>query len=164
MSNVTTVNTTVDYDAIVKALTVGMRASQQANHFQKGSYWWIQEFCTIGFTMARQQGKSKYALEQLVKNDDTILIVFDSGHKRVSVANAWFTHGEHLTPDQEARIFTAIDLFRIMKGSGLAPALPKFKTIVVDDAYRFFQVRSRKGFFDWMTSLNIEDPTVLLIG
>lgn len=155
--------TAVDYGAIVQALEEASDkvAAIEINRSNGGDICrFLREFRTIGVTGPRQTGKTSQFVKKVMDDPNSILICANSMTRNFILSLVTFDQ----QPELKRRTFLSTSLKLEIDRKVEDRKFPAFTKIYIDDAtYVFLKVRRGK-FYEWLASLNISNPLIILIG
>lgn len=148
----------VDYDLIVnellRALDLGREAFtqfRQSPDLYREHYF--REFCTVGFIVPRQLGKSSFLIDWVQREESSLLVVRGSNIRDFLICNYEHHYGRDVVCRD--RVVTLQELKQLIEND----ALPEYKTLLIDEAmycFHFVEKMLHQYLFDkkrWQTTI-----------
>jgi len=157
--------THVDYDLVVKELLKGVVPlnGELAACINVPRHSQISEFRTVGFTGARQSGKTRFVRNLALKSPDTTMIIFPESELRDQFEREWVeTFGDLKKP-----VTWTYGFYSEHERRGRSPVIgdyPQFDTVIIDDCNRYFAKWSHAKTFKAISNVVTDDITVYLVG
>lgn len=156
-----------NFTQVVQPLLVSARIQRnklgQPAGFTRAQF--LSEFCTVGFTGARQTGKTTWVFEQLQDNPDAIAFVSYPLQKAMGVESYAELVGGVPTSVSD-RIYTLTELKEAIAQSrtlhGRDELREHFTQVYVDDAAYVFEKVRRSAFYMWLAGRQ-KDVEVVLV-
>jgi hypothetical protein len=158
----------INYDLIINELGRALdRASTafEKFHGQAALYGlnYYQEFCTIGFTVPRQLGKSRFLMQRMEASEESLMVVRDKGIERVLRTNhqdSFMGEGglDHPSCIDERLVTVAEFRKRIQQD-----LLPQYHTYYFDEASLYYHF-IKKQFFQYLWDTQQLTPRIVLVG
>lgn len=155
----------IDYDAVVKELSKGLEPMDGEMVANVGGKPWqvLSEFRTIGYSTARQTGKTNHVRNLALRSPNTTLVIFTSADMRREFVQRWqlefgtlpmpFLWTGGFYSEQERR-----------GHSPIISNLNQFDTVLIDDAGRYFSQWSHAKVYKALVDVTTHDPIIHLIG
>ncbi|MCO6704684.1 hypothetical protein [Streptomyces sp. CHB9.2] len=155
------------YDEIMQGLTEAIDEREEAAIWNHATGMFkLRDFRTVGLTVPRQCGRTRYAVERLKANERAILLVHSKNLREALTEHTHAYTGRKLNAYECSRIYTTWDVRRAINSynaQGQDLLCQAVDEVIVDDALYFFENVKRNSFYKWLADRGGDNQKIFLL-